>query len=76
MKLAYMEEWLGRNHCLQKYDYHGLRNETIGLYMNGNPLFGQMSPNSTYWRRLTAGMYTANHEIWRGKCYGVGVYYL
>ena len=36
--------------------------------MNGNPLFGQMSPNSTYlelwerfcakknWRRLTAGM--------------------
>ena len=85
MKLAYMEEWLGRNHCLQKYDYHGLRNEKIGLYMNGNPLFGQTSPNSTHlemmgekkkWRGLIAGMYTANREIWRGKCYGVGVYFL
>ena len=28
------------------------------------------------WRRLTAGMYTANCEIWRGKCNGVWVYFL
>ena len=85
MKLAYMEEWLGRNHCLQnstnEYDYHGLRSKNIGLYTNSNPLFGQMSPNSTYlemmgkilcedWRRLTAGMYTANREIWKSSMFG------
>ena len=43
--------------------------------MNGNPLFGQMSPNSTYlelWERFCAKKnWRANHEIWRGKCNGV-----
>ena len=88
-----MEEWLGRNHCLQnstnEYDYHGLRSKKtgLGLYTNSNPLFGPMSPNSTYLemmgeflcedrRRLTAKMYTANREIWRGKCNGVGMHFL
>ena len=28
------------------------------------------------WRRLTAGMYTENREIWRGKRNGVGMHFL
>ena len=49
-----------------------------------NPIFDQISPNSTYLEmmgdflceELIAAMYTANYEIWRGKCNGVGVYFL
>ena len=68
-----MDEWLGRNHCLQngtnEYNQYGLRSEKIGLYTNGNPLFGQMSQNSTYLEIM--GEFLCEKELEKTYCQNV-----